>query len=199
MSITAPAQLSSQDALLVVDVQRDFCPGGALAVPDGDQVVPVLNRWIEAATRGGAVVVASRDWHPAGHVSFTERNGAWPPHCIQDSPGAAFHPELKLPEDVHVVSKGTDLDTDQYSVFDRTGLAEELLGRGVLRLWIGGLAEGVCVKSTALDGARAGFETHLILPATRPIGSPAAHKATVEEARRAGVMIENGQDEEAQD
>src|SRR5690349_9197046 len=102
-----PPALGPSDALIIVDVQNDFCPGGALPVPEGDRVVPVLNRWNEAASAGGATVVASRDWHPAGHVSFRERGGPWPPHCVQDTKGAAFHPGLRLPADVLIVSKGS--------------------------------------------------------------------------------------------
>ena len=94
-----PPVLGPTDALIVVDVQNDFCPGGALPVPEGDRVVPVLNRWIEAARAGGAAVVASRDWHPPGHVSFRERGGPWPAHCVQGTDGAAFHPGLRLPAD----------------------------------------------------------------------------------------------------
>ena len=92
-----PPALGPADALLVVDVQNDFCPGGALPVPDGDHVVPVLNRWIDAAAAGGAAVVASRDWHPPGHASFRERGGPWPAHCVQGTAGAAFHSDLHCP------------------------------------------------------------------------------------------------------
>jgi len=143
------------DALIIVDVQRDFCAGGALPVPDGDEVVAVLNQWIEAAEGAGALVYASRDWHPRAHVSFTERGGPWPAHCIQDTPGAQFHPDLRLPPSAIVVSKGVRFDKDQNSAFDDTGLAVELRQRGVHRIWVGGLAP---VPRTPLRrrGARAG-------------------------------------------
>src|SRR5438034_440573 len=97
--------MENGDALLIVDVQNDFCPGGALAVREGDQVVPVLNEWIEKAKRQTIPVYASRDWHPAGHISFKERGGPWSPHCVQGTPGAAFHPALKLPSNAQIISK----------------------------------------------------------------------------------------------
>src|ERR1041385_8482774 len=103
-------QLGPADALIVVDVQNDFCPGGALAVAGGDEVIPVLNAWIKAAKGAGAIIVASRDWHPANHVSFYERGGPWPKHCVQNTRGAKFHPLLKLPPAARVISKGTAPD-----------------------------------------------------------------------------------------
>src|SRR5438067_13422303 len=109
--------MQSGDALLIVDVQNDFCPGGALAVKEGDQVVPVLNDWIEQAQRDGVSTYASRDWHPENHISFQSRGGPWPPHCIQWTSGAAFHPDLKLPENVQIISKAEDADVDSYSAF----------------------------------------------------------------------------------
>src|SRR3954452_6594620 len=100
-------RLTPRDGLMIVDVQNDFCPGGALAVSRGDDIVPVLNRWLAAARQGRAKVVASRDWHPPDHTSFHDQGGPWPTHCVQDTPGAAFHPRLKLPGRLHIVSKGT--------------------------------------------------------------------------------------------
>ena len=122
-------RLQTGDALLIVDVQNDFCAGGALAVPDGDAVMPVLNGWIEAARSAGAPVFASRDWHPPDHMSFRAQGGPWPPHCVQDTPGAAFHPELLLPPDTGVVSKGTEPDVEGYSAFERTDFAGRLRDR----------------------------------------------------------------------
>jgi len=182
--------LREGDALLVVDVQPDFCPGGALAVEGGDRVVPVLNRWIEAATERGLPVCASRDWHPPRHhPSFEGRGGPWPPHCVQDTPGAAYHPELRLPGEAVLVAKGTRLDRDQYSAFDETGLGAYLRGLGVRRLWVGGLAEDVCVHATALDGRKEGFAVHLIAEATRPVSQEGGRRAR-DEMRGAGVAIE---------
>src|SRR3954464_7863101 len=125
------------DALLIVDVQNDFCPGGALAVKDGDQVVGLLNDWIGRAQRENVPVYASRDWHPQSHISFKSRGGPWPPHCVQGTTGAAFHPGLKLPNNVKVISKAEDQDVDSYSAFGGTTLAAQLREAGIRRLWIG--------------------------------------------------------------
>jgi nicotinamidase/pyrazinamidase len=182
-------KLSADDALIVLDVQRDFCPGGALAVPEGDEVVPVLNRWIEVAGSAGVPVYASRDWHPKNHVSFAQQGGPWPPHCVQESEGAKFHPALKLPGSARLITKGTRFDRDQISVFDGTGLREELHRRGIRRLWIGGLAEDVCVRASVLDALKEGFEVHLIENATRPV-QPARGAEALEEMRRAGAVVE---------
>src|SRR3989304_41981 len=110
------------DGLLLLDVQNDFCPGGALPVAGGDAVVPILNRWIAKSCKSGMIVYASRDWHPLGHISFQEAGGDWPPHCLQDTWGAAFHPDLRLPDDAVKIIKGARFDKDQYSVFNDTGL-----------------------------------------------------------------------------
>jgi nicotinamidase/pyrazinamidase len=176
-----PAEtLRARDGLLVVDVQVDFCPGGALPVPCGDYVVPVLNRWIAAAAERGVPIYASRDWHPIHHVSFSEAGGRWPPHCLQDSGGAQFHPALRLPPGVAIVSKGVRFDRDQYSAFDQTGLAEELRRRGVERVWVGGLAQDVCVRATVLDARREGFLATLIVDGTRPITRESGARANQE-------------------
>ena len=179
----------SGDALIVVDVQRDFCPGGSLAIAGGDDVVPVLNRWIVEAIEAGIPVVASADWHPADHLSFKPQGGQWPVHCVQETDGATFHPDLKLPADAIIVRKGDRADRDQYSAFDATGLADDLRKRGVKRVWIGGLAEDVCVRATALDAAQAGFATHVIAAATKPVTAAGGEKARAD-MRAAGVEID---------
>jgi len=180
--------LAPGDALLIVDVQPDFCPGGALPIPQGDRVVPVLNDWIAAARAKGLAVYASRDWHPRGHLSFKERGGPWPAHCVQDTPGAAFHPRLNLPADTIVVTKGVRFDQDQYSAFDQTGFADELRRTGIKRLWVGGLAEDVCVQATVLDARTAGFAVHLIPGATRPVTEEGG-RAAREAMRAAGAVL----------
>ena len=157
------------DAMIIVDVQNDFCPGGALAIDEGDSIIPILNRWMDAAVAAGVPIYASRDWHPVDHISFKQRGGAWPPHCIQDSDGARFHPALRLPESAVKVTKGVRFDQDQNSVFDQTGLATQLRHDGVQRLFVGGLAEDVCVLATVLDARRESFDVVLIPDATRPV------------------------------
>ncbi|HWK11777.1 MAG TPA: isochorismatase family protein [Vicinamibacterales bacterium] len=177
------------DALIVVDVQIDFCPGGALPIERGDEVVPVLNRWIAAAADASVPVCASRDWHPLHHVSFTESGGEWPVHCLQDSPGARFHPDLQLPASALVITKGVRFDRDQYSAFDETGLATELRKRRVRRVWVGGLAQDVCVRATVLDARREGFDTIVIADATRPVTRAGGERAT-DEMRQAGASVD---------
>lgn len=161
--------LARGDALLIVDVQNDFCPGGALPIEQGDEVVPVLNTWIAAAVAAGIPIYASRDWHPRGHVSFRESGGPWPVHCLQDSPGAQFRADLRLPADTIRITKGVRFDHDQNSAFDETGLAGDLQKHGIRRLWIGGLAQDVCVLATVLDARAGGFEVMVIRDATRGV------------------------------
>ena len=180
--------LEPGDALLIVDVQKDFCPGGALPVEGGDQIVPVINHWITAAVAKDVPIYATRDWHPLGHLSFKEGGGPWPPHCIQDSDGAKFHPDLALPHSTIIVTKGVRFDQDQISAFDQTGLAVQLRKDGIRRLWVAGLAEDVCVLATVLDGCRVGFEVVLIANATRPITSESGEKAR-RQMQVAGVHI----------
>lgn len=181
--------LEPGDALILVDVQVDFCPGGRLPIERGHDVVPVLNRWTDAATAARIPVYASRDWHPAGHPSFAESGGQWPVHCLQDSGGARFHPDLKLPPSAIVVTKGTRFDRDQYSAFDETGLAADLRKRGVRRVWVGGLAQDVCVRATVLDARREGFETVVIADGMLPV-TQAGGKRAIEEMRQAGARVE---------
>lgn len=181
--------ISDCDALILVDVQEDFLPGGALPVERGDEIIPVLNRWIGRARRQGIPIIASRDWHPPNHVSFEDRGGPWPRHCVRDTPGAAFASALNLPEESRIVSKGTDPDSDQYSPFEGTDLADTLKAKGVSRLWIGGLAEDVCVRQTVLDARKAGFEVYLLAAATRPVNRDSGRKA-LQEMCEAGAVIE---------
>ncbi|MHC4304991.1 MAG: nicotinamidase [Planctomycetota bacterium] len=184
-------KLDSSDALVIVDVQNDFCPGGALAVAEGDQVVPVLNRWIEQARRAGAMIVATRDWHPPDHGSFAAQGGPWPVHCVQETPGAAFHPDLALPDDAGIISTGIAPEDEGYSGFQGTDLAERLEAAGVRRLWVGGLALDYCVRATVLAGLEAGFEVHLILDATRAVNlSPDDGHNSIRRMKSAGARIE---------
>lgn len=161
--------LRADDALVVVDVQRDFLPGGALAVPDGDQVVPAINRYLKRFEREGRLVVLTRDWHPADHVSFRAQGGPWPPHCVAGTPGAGFAPGLDLPAMAQVVSKATRPDAEAYSGFEGTELAARLRQQGVKRLFVGGLATDYCVRATVLDALREGFEVWLLADAVRAV------------------------------
>ncbi|HIC89345.1 MAG TPA: nicotinamidase [Anaerolineae bacterium] len=156
-------------AFIAVDVQNDFCPSGALPVPGGDQVVPVLNEYIRRFRAVGAPIYATRDWHPANHMSFKEQGGIWPVHCVQNTPGAEFRSDLDLPEDVVVISKATEPDQEAYSGFQGTDLAADLRARSVKQVFIGGLATDYCVKSTVLDSLEAGFETYLLTDASRGV------------------------------
>jgi nicotinamidase/pyrazinamidase len=164
----------SRDALVIVDVQNDFCPGGTLAVPAGDEVVPVLNRYAERFAARGAPIFASRDWHPATTKHFKAWGGAWPPHCVQGTRGAELHPELRLPSGTELVSKGADPELDAYSCFQAetdAGLpfAAALGEVGVGRLFVGGLATDYCVKATVLDALKEGFEVVLLEDAVRAV------------------------------
>ncbi len=183
----------ARDALVIVDVQNDFCPGGTLAVPDGDRVVPVLNRYAERFHAAGAPVFASRDWHPPRTKHFREWGGAWPPHCVQGTPGAAFHPDLRLPPGTEIVSKGADPDVDAYSCFqaeagDGLPFAAALGERGVGRLFVGGLATDYCVKATVLDALKEGFEAVVLEDAVRAVEvRPGDGERALAEMRAAGA------------
>ncbi len=173
-----------EEALIVVDMQRDFMPGGALPVPGADALIPRVNEYINLFRERGAMIVATRDWHPENHVSFRENGGPWPRHCVRDTPGAEF--VVDLPEDTLIVSKATGPDKDAYSGFDGTGLADLLHGNGVKRVYICGVAMEYCVRATALDAVKHGFETYLLLDAVKGI-DPRAEEQTLGELRSAGV------------
>jgi nicotinamidase/pyrazinamidase len=175
------------DALIIVDVQNDFCPGGALAVTDGDAVIEPINR----LARQAPLVIATRDWHPPDHSSFAERGGPWPVHCVQDTPGAEFHPGVDRALIDVVVDTGTARDAEGYSGFDGTELERLLRERGVTRVDVAGLALDYCVKSTALDAQRAGFDVTVHKDAARAVDvTPGDGERAVAELRAAGVRVE---------
>ncbi len=182
-------------ALLIVDVQNDFCPGGTLAVPDGDRVVEPLNRAIGSFVSAGLPVVASRDWHPARTSHFNTFGGPWPPHCVQGSPGAGFHSALSLPPATVIISKGSEPDSDSYSAFDgRTAdgetLSEVLAALQVGHLVVGGLATDYCVRSSSLDAIRAGLRVTLLSDAIAGVEISAGDSdRALEEMERAGIPL----------
>lgn len=178
--------LQQGDGLLIIDVQWDFCPGGLLPVPEGDRIIPIVNRWTEAALGKNMPVYFSRDWHPVGHVSFRERGGDWPPHCIQDTDGAQFHPNLYMDRRILVITKGVRFDRDQNSVFEETGFSHQLAHDEVKRLWVGGLALDVCVLKSVLDARRTGLEISVIQEATKAIDQESGRRA-LEEMIKAGA------------
>jgi nicotinamidase/pyrazinamidase len=166
--------LTVSDALIVVDVQNDFCPGGELPVPEGDTIVPILNQYLTHAAATGMPIFASRDWHPAKTVHFVAFGGPWPRHCIQGTQGAEFHRDLRLPPGTLIGSKGTSTMDDGYSALeawlpDGRGMLDALRSRGIKRLRIGGLATDYCVRATVLDGLRNSFEVFVLEDASRPV------------------------------
>ncbi|WP_166263561.1 isochorismatase family protein [Marinobacter caseinilyticus] len=159
----------TSDALILVDIQNDFCKGGALEVPDSQAIFPAVNRYIDDARKKHWLLIASRDWHPVDHCSFEHRGGPWPVHCVQDTHGAEFHKDMHLPEDAIRVSKGVAFDRDQYSAFDGTGLAGYLEDRGVSTVHVVGLALDVCVEATVNDALAIGFSVELMADGTRAV------------------------------
>jgi nicotinamidase/pyrazinamidase len=183
------SNVGERRALIVVDVQNDFCPGGALAVEHGDEVVAPLNRLIEEFLARGEPVYKSRDWHPSQTKHFAAYGGTWPIHCVQGTAGAEFHPALSGDPRVQVVSKGLG-DEDSYSAFDGTTLAEDLRRRGVREVWVGGLATDYCVKNTVLDALREGFRVRALSDAMRAVNlQPGDDVRALEEMRAAGAEI----------
>lgn len=164
-----PHTLNAGDALIIVDLQHDFLPGGSLAVTDGDAVIPVLNRAIAAFSAASLPIVATRDWHPADHCSFHAQNGIWPAHCIVGSHGAAFSPQLALTPATTIVSKATTAERDAYSGFEGTDLATTLREKNVTRVFVGGLATDYCVLQTVMDALRLGFQVVLLEDAIRAV------------------------------
>ncbi len=197
------------DALVLVDIQNDFCPGGALAVTAGDEVVAVANAWSSRVD----LVVATQDWHPPTHESFASQHTGklpgsfielhglpqvlWPDHCVQGTSGAEFHPDLNMAPVEAIFRKGTDPTVDSYSgFFDNgkrkdTGLAAYLKGRGVTRVYVLGLATDYCVKFTALDARACGFETVLLKDGCRGVElKPGDSEKAIEEMKQAGIRME---------
>lgn len=182
-------------ALLVVDMQNDFLPGGALPVAEGDELVPVLNRYIARFAEAGLFVVFSRDWHPEETAHFEEFGGPWPPHCVQNTEGAEYHPDLKVPDAATIVSKGMGWDAESYSAFlahdeNERPLEQLLRENGVERLYVGGVALDYCVKMSVLEALEKGFAATLLIDATRAVNREVHDgEEAVEEMVRAGAEV----------
>ncbi|MDH4230221.1 MAG: isochorismatase family protein [Nitrospirota bacterium] len=187
---TADWTITQDDALLIVDVQNDFLPGGALAVPDGDAVIRPLNRYISMFLSRLRPVLATRDWHPEGHSSFTTRGGQWPPHCLAATPGAAFAEGLELPDRATIISKATRQEQDAYSGFGGTNLAAILREFGVRRLFVGGLATDYCVLNTVRDALTEDFAVCLLADAVRAVNlKPTDGDAALAEMESLGAVL----------
>jgi nicotinamidase/pyrazinamidase len=177
-------------ALIVVDVQNDFCPGGSLAVANGDDVIPPLNKLIPEFLNRGEPVFKTRDWHPAATRHFTAYGGVWPVHCVRNTPGAEFRAGLFDDPQITIISKGVDESADGYSGFDGTNLAQLLRDRGVEEVWVGGLATDYCVKHTVLDALKEGFEVKALADAMRPVNvNPDDGALAIAEMRATGAQI----------
>ncbi len=179
-------EITDSDALIVVDVQNDFCPGGALAVPNGNEVVGVINGLMPLFS----IVFATQDFHPAGHSSFTEQDGPWPVHCVEETPGAGFHRKLDTARFDEVFRKGTDVETDGYSGFAGTDLADRLWARGARRVFVAGLATDYCVRATVLEALANGFETLVVVDAVRAVDEqPGDGRKALDEVAEAGATL----------
>lgn len=183
-------KIETTDALIVTDVQNDFCPGGALPIEEGHRIVPIINQLQPLFEH----IVFTRDWHPEDHCSFDDEpefvDGSWPVHCVADTPGAEFHGDLHVPADAFIVSKATEPEREAYSSFQDTGLADKLREWGVTRVFLTGLATDFCVKFSALDAIEAGFEVCVVENACRGVNHPPGSVArAVDEMRAKGVKI----------
>lgn len=187
----SPDIRSDRDALIVVDVQNDFLPGGTLGVPEGDRIIPLVNRLTPLFQH----VVFTQDWHPGGHVSFSDDpqfvDQSWPAHCVQNTFGAELHKDLVVPERAIRIRKGDQSDKEAYSGFQNTGLADQLRNLGVERVYIVGLALDYCVRETAQHALQNHFETVLVSDATRAIGE---RDPVLNSLRGAGVEMTTSQD-----
>lgn len=166
--------MKEKAALVIVDVQNDFCPGGALPVPEGDKVVPALNQYIERFQKAGLVIYASRDWHPEKTKHFKAYGGLWPAHCVQNTKGAEFHHDIKLPKEAIILTKGEDPNEDSYSGFqaktkENKSFADSLKEKGIERLYVGGLATDYCVRATVLDALKQGVKATILTDAVKGV------------------------------
>lgn len=187
--------LQSGDALLIIDLQNDFLPGGALAVSGGDEVVKPINQAIDLFRQRNLPLFATRDWHPLNHISFKKEGGIWPPHCVAGSRGALFSPDLIISPEVTVISKGTNKGVEGYSGFEGTDLDSLLKKQNIRRLFIGGLATDYCVLNTVRDAIKRGFQLFLLTDAVRAVDAAAGdgERALVEMASLGAKMVLTGE------
>ena len=185
--------MKSKKALLIVDVQNDFCPGGALGVPEGDKIVPAINKYIKIFSNKKLPIFATRDWHPVRTKHFKDFGGVWPVHCIQNTRGAAFHPELKLPKEAIFLYKGLDPQKDSYSAFeaeDEKGLNFLNLLKifGVKEIFVSGLATDYCVKFSTRDAVKQGFKVKILMDAIKGVNlKPGDSENAMKEMVRLGA------------
>jgi nicotinamidase/pyrazinamidase len=193
--MSTPRSFQAGDGLLLVDAQNDFCPGGALPVAEGDQIMPLLSSWAAAADAARAPIFVSRDWHPARTTHFREFGGVWPVHCVQDTPGAAFHARLQLPSSAVVVSKGMGEREDAYSAFQARDAQGRLLGElldaaGVRHLYVMGLATDYCVSASTLDGLASGLRVAVVTDGVRAVNlQPDDGARAIERMEAAGAEL----------
>lgn len=187
---SGPAELADGDALIVVDIQNDFLPGGALGVPGGDEVIAVIDEYVRLFASRGLPIYVSRDWHPPDHCSFREQGGPWPVHCVAGTRGAAFPDSLRIPADATIVSKATKPSQEAYSTFEGTDLERQLRQRSVRRVFIGGLATDYCVANSVNDARRLGFTTFVLEDAIRAVDvHPGDGQAACETMRQHGARF----------
>ena len=177
------------EALIIVDLQRDFMPGGALPVPEGDKIIPKIEDLVKRFKKRESLIVATRDWHPPNHTSFKERGGPWPRHCVQNTKGAEI--VIELPEDAIIISKADEPDKEAYSGFEGTNLAEILKERGVKKVYLCGVATEYCVRATALDALKEGFEVYLLQDAIKGINAEDEEKALKELKEKGANIIDS--------
>lgn len=193
-------KIANGDALIIVDIQNDFLPGGALGIRNGDEVIPVINAYLRLFSRRGLPIYFTRDWHPPDHCSFPEQGGPWPVHCVAGTHGAAFADSLQMPPDATIVSKATSPGKEAYSTFEGTDLGEQLRQRSVRRVFIGGLATDYCVVNSVRDAHRLGLTIFVLEDAIRAVDvHPGDGEAACETMRQHGARFLRLRDlEEAQ-
>ena len=185
--------LHAGDALLVVDVQRDFLPGGALGVEHGDEVIERLNGYMEAFATRRLPIILTRDWHPADHCSFLAEGGRWPSHCVQDSPGASWPEGLRIPSTAHIISKGTQSHAEAYSGFSGTSLLAVPRELNVRRVFVGGLATDYCVHATVIDARANAFDVVVLTDAVRAVNAqPGDDERAIREMIDHGAVLASG-------